>query len=258
MTTRSSALDVLNKITIAIAGASIIGMALAEGWQVFARYVLNAAPSWTEPVALFFMATTMMFGAAAGVRSNRHFGFFIFVESREPAARRALQTFARVIAAGIGLMLAAWGGEMMIEAAAESTALKAIVSEGASSRSVRDELANPGSNWQSILGNSFATAATALFTNNLPPQSLKRLVPQIAPRPLFFIYGERGQPMERTANEAFYAAAEGQRALWEVPASGHIGGIDAEPQEYERRVVTFFTRHLVLQHRVPSHANPGG
>ena len=33
---------------------------------------------------------------------------------------------------------------MMIEAAAESTALKAIVSEGGSGRSVRDDLANPG------------------------------------------------------------------------------------------------------------------
>ena len=41
---------------------------------------------------------------------------------------------------GIGLSV---GGEMMIEAAAESPALKAIVSEGASGRSVRDELANP-------------------------------------------------------------------------------------------------------------------
>ena len=36
---------------------------------------------------------------------------------------------------------------MMIQAAAESTALRAIVSEGASSRSVRDDLANPGSGW---------------------------------------------------------------------------------------------------------------
>jgi hypothetical protein len=143
---------------------------------------------------------------------------------------------------GIGLSV---GGEMMIEAAAESTALKAIVSEGASSRSVRDELANPGSNWQSIIGNGFATAATALFTNNLPPQSLKSLVPRIAPRPVFFIYGERGQPMERPANEAFYAAARGQRALWEVRGSGHIGGIEAEPQEYERRVVGFFDRMLL-------------
>ena len=41
---------------------------------------------------------------------------------------------------GIGLSV---GGEMMIEAAAESTALKAIVSEGVR-RSVRDDLANPG------------------------------------------------------------------------------------------------------------------
>jgi uncharacterized protein len=119
------------------------------------------------------------------------------------------------------------------------------VSEGASSRSVRDELANPGSNWQSLLGNGFATAATALFTSNLPPQTLKSLVPRIAPRPVFFIYGERGQPMERKANEAFYAAARGQRALWEVPGSGHIGGIDVEPQEYERRVVAFFDRTLL-------------
>ena len=143
---------------------------------------------------------------------------------------------------GIGLSV---GGEMMIEAAAESTALKAIVSEGASSRSVRDELANPGSEWQSVIGNSFATAATALFTSNLPPESLKSLVPRIGPRPVFFIYGERWQPMERSANEAFYAAARGQRALWEVPASGHIGGIDAEPQEYERRVVGFFDGMLL-------------
>ena len=41
---------------------------------------------------------------------------------------------------GIGLSV---GGEMMIAAAAESTALKAIVSEGASGRSVRDIVANP-------------------------------------------------------------------------------------------------------------------
>ena len=149
---------------------------------------------------------------------------------------------------GIGLSV---GGEMMIEAAAESTELKAIVSEGASSRSVRDELANPGSKWKSVLGNGVATAGTALFTNNLPPESLKSLVPRIAPRPVFFIYGERGQPMERTANEGFYAAATGPRALWEVPGSGHIGGIDSEPREYERRVVAFFDRALLRPELAP-------
>ncbi len=112
----SAALDPIASATIAIAGVSIIGMAVVQGWQVFARYVLNSAPSWTEPMALFFMATTMMFGAAAGVRSSRHFGFFILVESVRPPVRRALRILAALIAAGTGLMLAIWGGEMMIDA----------------------------------------------------------------------------------------------------------------------------------------------
>jgi dienelactone hydrolase len=144
---------------------------------------------------------------------------------------------------GIGLSV---GGEMMIEAAAESDELKAIVSEGGSSRSVRDEVANPGGAWQEVVGNSVATAATALFTSNLPPQSLKSLVPDIAGA-VFFVYGERGQPAERPANEAFYAAARGPKEIWEVPGSGHIGGTEARPREYERRVTAFFDRTLLPQ-----------
>ena len=147
---------------------------------------------------------------------------------------------------GIGLSV---GGEMMIEAAAESTALKAIVSEGGSARSVRDELANPGTPWQEVIGTGVATAATAVFTSNLPPASLKSLVPKIAPRSVFFIYGERGQPAEKPANEAFYAAARGPKAIWKVPDSKHMGGIEARPAEYERRVVGFFDQALLDQAR---------
>src|SRR5918996_3450396 len=58
---------------------------------------------------------------------------------------------------GIGLSV---GGEMMIEAAAESTALKAIVSEGGSGRSYRDILANPDRSWQEVIGNGVATVST--------------------------------------------------------------------------------------------------
>ena len=141
---------------------------------------------------------------------------------------------------GIGLSV---GGEMMIEAAAESSALKAIVSEGASSRSVRDELAN-GSGWQELIGNSVATGATAVFTNNMPPRSLKSLVPQISGA-VFFIYGARGQPAEQPANQSFYAQARGSKEIWEVPGSKHIGGTEAQPVEYERRVTAFFDRVLL-------------
>jgi dienelactone hydrolase len=144
----------------------------------------------------------------------------------------------------IGAIGLSVGGEMLIEAAAESDALRAIVSEGASGRSVRDIVANPGTKWQEVIGNGVATVGTAVFTDNVPPASLKSLVPKIG-SPVFFIYGERGQSVEEPANTAFYAAARGPKEIWEVPGSGHIGGIDAQPREYERRVVGFFDRALL-------------
>jgi predicted alpha/beta hydrolase len=142
---------------------------------------------------------------------------------------------------GIGLSV---GGEMMIEAAAESTALRAIVSEGASGRSVRDVAANPGGGWSELLSYGIATASTALFTSNLPPGDLVGLVREISGA-VFFVYGERGQPEEDPANRAFYDAARGPKEIWEVPGSTHMGGPAAQPQEYERRVIAFFDRWLL-------------
>jgi len=142
---------------------------------------------------------------------------------------------------GIGLSV---GGEMMMEAAAESGAIKAIMSEGGSGRSVRDIWANPDRRWPELLGNSVATAATALFTDNVPPSSLRSLAPKIQGAS-FFVYGEQGQIVEEPANTAFYEEARGQKEIWEVPGSGHMKGIEAQPEEYERRVVGFFDRTLL-------------
>lgn len=110
-----SALAPLARMAIGVAGVALIAMAGIQAWQVFARYVLNDAPSWTEPLALLCMSTTMMFGAAAGVHSRRHFGFFIAVEHAPPRLRRLMQLVARVIAALVGILFALWGGDMMID-----------------------------------------------------------------------------------------------------------------------------------------------
>jgi uncharacterized protein len=146
---------------------------------------------------------------------------------------------------GIGLSV---GGEMMIEAAVESDALAAIVSEGASGRSVRDDLANDGGAWQNLVGDAVATVGTALFTSNTPPADLKSLAGK-STTPAFFVYGERGQPVEKPANEGFYAEAKGPKELWEVPGSKHMGGIDAQPKAYEQRIVGFFDRWLLRRNR---------
>ncbi len=97
------------RAALAIAGTALVLLALVELWQVIARYVFNASPSWTEPVAILCMNTTMMLGAAAGVHAQRHFGFFIAVHAAPPALRRALLALSRIVQMAVGLMLAGWG-----------------------------------------------------------------------------------------------------------------------------------------------------
>ena len=145
----------------------------------------------------------------------------------------------------IGAIGLSVGGEMLIRAAAHSDAFKAIVSEGASGQSVRDGLAN-GDTLQYLIGGGVSTLATAVFTNTLPPPSLKTEVAKIAPNAVFFVYGENGQGgKEAKPNKRFYAAAREPKQIWEVPDSQHIAGITTAPEEYERRVIGFFDDALL-------------
>ncbi len=149
---------------------------------------------------------------------------------------------------GIGLSV---GGEMLIHAAAHSDAFRAIVSEGASGQSIRDGLAN-GDKLDAFLGGGAVTLATAVFTNGLPPPSLKSEIPKIAPNAVFLVYGEKGQNGSETKpNKGFYAVARDPKQIWEVPGAQHIAGITTQPHEYGSRVVKFFDRELLGRGRTP-------
>ena len=87
------------------------------------------------------------------------------------------------------------------------------------------------------------TAATAAFTSDLPPPSLKDLSAEIT-IPVFFIHSTPGQGGENLT-PTYYEAASEPKELW-AAKGGHIGAIDAEPQEYERRVVAFFDDALLV------------
>jgi uncharacterized protein len=142
---------------------------------------------------------------------------------------------------GIGLSV---GGEMMLEAAARSHGLKAVVSEGAGERSFREFLdITRSGKWLAAPQYLMISAGTSLFTGHAPPPSLADLVKRIS-APVFFVYGEHGQDGERNLNPTYYAHTRAPKQIWEVPGSGHVGGLDARPKEYERRVVGFFDRTL--------------
>ncbi len=164
------------------------------------------------------------------------------------AAAAYLRSRSDVDDSRIGSIGLSVGGEMLIHAAAHSDAFNAIVSEGASGQSIRDELANPrlSERLLDLPTQASLTTAVTVFNNELPPPSLKSEVANIAPTPVFFIYGEHGQGGTETGpNKAFYAAARGRKQIWEVPNGQHVAGITTQPAEYERRVVAFFDSALL-------------
>ena len=137
------------------------------------------------------------------------------------------------------------GGELMLETAAETDTLKAVVSEGAGIRSVREATVAPLN--AAVLAVPFwgvTSAGTAVFSNHTPPPNLTDVVDRISPRPVFFIYAAKGQGGEDLSQD-FYESAEEPKAVWEVPKGGHVGGLEAMPREYERRVVGFFDDALL-------------
>ena len=109
------ALDRIAGIAIAVAAAALLGQVVVQGWQVFTRYVLNDSPSWTEPVTLLLLATAMSLGAAAGVHTRRHFGFFLLHDHVRPGIRRAIDVLAALIVAAIGVVLAYWSARLLLD-----------------------------------------------------------------------------------------------------------------------------------------------
>ena len=142
---------------------------------------------------------------------------------------------------GIGFSV---GGEMMLQAAASNTGLRAVVSEGAGIRSLREHLLYGRRGWFSLPEAAVQTAAVAVLSGAAPPQSLTDLVARIAPRPLLLIYAGQGRGGEEL-NPEYYDAASPPRTLWEIPEAGHVGGYQARPHEYEERVTTFLDRALL-------------
>ena len=108
-------LEKLADVVIYIAVAALLGLVVVQGWQVFARYVINDSPSWTEPVTLLLLSTTMSMGAAAGVYTNRHFGFFLLAEHMHPLVKRVIDALVPLIVGTIGGFLAWWGWVLWLD-----------------------------------------------------------------------------------------------------------------------------------------------
>ncbi len=143
---------------------------------------------------------------------------------------------------GLGLSM---GGEVLLQAAGESTGLAAIVAEGATGRTVQDfnEMDDPeyhyaGAPLQTVIG-----VTMQLISGESPPPPLKQMVQQIAPRHVLLIAASTPEEEELMA---MYRDIGGPTFdLWQIPEPKHIGSYDLHPEEYEQRVIAFFDNALL-------------
>lgn len=142
---------------------------------------------------------------------------------------------------GIGFSI---GGEILIETAAKSTAFTAIVSEGAGERVGEARSSGPS---RLLVEPVMAvlTGATTVFGNTGPPPPIVDRIGLISPRAVFLVHAVPGISGEDYRQPLYYEAAGKTKAIWRVPGSSHTGGFEAQPVEYERRVVGFFDQALL-------------
>jgi uncharacterized protein len=164
------------------------------------------------------------------------------------AAIDYLQTRPDVDPDRIGGIGRSVGGEMLLEAAAETDELAAVVSDGAGARTTSENMDHEKETIvDKLIGTPYDAlmrASVAVSSNTAPPSNLKHLVPRIAPRPVLLIAAPNS-PNGEDLNRVYHRAAHEPKELWEIPEANHVGGLDARPQEYERRVVGFFDRALL-------------
>ncbi len=144
---------------------------------------------------------------------------------------------------GLGLSV---GGELMLQAAAETDELAAVVSEGAGTRQMSEQL-EEFHGFERVLnapGFLFVTAGTAVFSSTAPPPNLTDLAPKIE-QPLFVIWAPNGGNIEHMSREYYELASSSSKQIWAMPTAKHVGGIRDQPREYERRVVGFFDETLL-------------
>jgi hypothetical protein len=141
---------------------------------------------------------------------------------------------------GLGLSV---GAEMLLETATETRDLAAIVAEGAGARTMGEEMDDVDGLEKvgAALTYGIRDLSNSILQNRTPPENLKKLIPQIAPRPIFFIHA--GADDAGHLGPDYYSIAGGPKQIWEAKG-GHTQGIEKQPAEYERRVVSFFDRSL--------------
>jgi fermentation-respiration switch protein FrsA (DUF1100 family) len=158
-----------------------------------------------------------------------------------------LSSRSDVDAQRIGVLGLSLGATAVLIAAAETADLRAVVAESSFAR-MQDVAARGMRHFFHLPALPFAPVAHWMVERQIGAD-LATVDPlgaasRISPRPLLLIDDENDDVLGSGQGQALFDAAGEPRELWVVPLAAHARGWQAAAEEYERRVVEFFRRHL--------------
>jgi pimeloyl-ACP methyl ester carboxylesterase len=161
------------------------------------------------------------------------------------AAVKFIQRQPDITGDRMGVLGFSMGGVLAVESAARLPEIRAVVAEG----NFDDLTTNitPRGAHDTLVGSLVQGFIVFFFRyyTGTDPASVRPIdsVAKISPRPLLLIAGEREAAANRT--QAQFEAAGQPKELWLVPQVGHGGYGNRWPEEYERRIVSFFNDYLL-------------
>jgi TRAP-type C4-dicarboxylate transport system permease small subunit len=103
----------ISRVCIWSSGFGLVLMTIIVGWQVFARYILNDTPHWSEKFCLLLMIYFILFAAAAGVRDGSHIGLVFVKERLAELPQRIVAVINHLIVGLFGLGMVWFGADMV-------------------------------------------------------------------------------------------------------------------------------------------------
>ena len=148
----------------------------------------------------------------------------------------------------IGIFGNSMGGSLAIQAAAQSTALKAVVAHSAVA-SIRSTVETSVRHFTGLPPFPFAPMIMFWVERdwNINPSVLDftQWIDDLSPRPVLLMQGGADVVIEPSSGQLLYDAAREPKEIWFEPTLDHVAFYDERPEEFERRVVGFFDRYLL-------------
>lgn len=93
--------------------ATFMVLVVVVAWQVFARQVLDSAPSWTEEAARYVFIVLIFLAAALVFFERGHIAVEVFVRRLPAAAQRVIAVGIELVVLFFAVWVLVWGGGLI-------------------------------------------------------------------------------------------------------------------------------------------------